>query len=124
MHTGVYLSLGSTVITNNTEILITDIGEGTLPLLTCHTDLVVCCRKSDTIAMENPTGDWHFPNGSPILVGSKALPDASFYIKRNEQVVRLHRRENINHPSPTGTYCCTIPTTNAGEITLCAKLGE
>ena len=127
IHAGVYLSLGSTnIITNNTEILITSIGEGApdgFPLLTCHTDQVACCRTSDTMAMENPIGDWHFPNGIPILVGNKAPPNASFYIKRNMQVVRLHRRESINPSSPTGTYCCTIPT-NAGEITLCAKLGE
>ncbi len=125
IHAGVYLSLGSTnIITNNTEILITTIGEGApgdLPLLICHTDLVACCRKSDTIAKTNPTGDWHYPNGIPILVGNKAPPDALFYIQRNKQVVRLHRNESIN--PQTGSYCCTIPTI-AKEMILCANLGE
>ena len=52
MHAGVYLSSGSTKITitnNNTEILITAIGEDApdgLPSLTCHTDLTTCCRSN------------------------------------------------------------------------------
>ncbi len=119
----VYLSLGSTtIITNNTEISITDIGEdATLPSLICHTDLVACCRRSDTIA--EPIGDWYFPNGDAIPVGRSAEPNALFFVGRNKQVVRLRRRESINPLSPTGSYCCTIPT-NVGEMTFCANLGE
>ena len=52
VHLTVYLSLGSThITTNNTEVLIIDIGEDAsdhLPSLTCHTDLTECCRNSDT----------------------------------------------------------------------------
>ena len=39
------------ITNNNTEVLITDIGEDYpdgLPSLTCHTDLTECCRNSDT----------------------------------------------------------------------------
>ncbi len=126
MDAAVYLSLrpGSTLTDNNTEILITSIGEdadGGLPSLTCHTDLVACCGGHDT--MTNPVGDWHFPNGNSILVGNKAPSNASFYIQRNEQAVRLHRRESMEPLSPTGSYCCTIPTTR-GNMTLCVNLGE
>ncbi len=123
MDAAVYLSLGSTIITtNNTEILITSIGDGGLPSLTCHTDLTACCRRSDTMA-EYPIGDWHFPNGDAIPVGQTTAPNVSFYVGRNKQVVRLRRRVSIEPLSPTGSYCCTVPTIE-GEMTLCANLGE
>ena len=66
----VYLSLGSIMITtNNTEVLITDIGEdisGGLPSLTCHTDLVECCRNSDNNNMGSLGGEWYYPDGSVV----------------------------------------------------------
>ena len=127
MNATVYLSLGSTTITtNNTEISIADIGEdATLPSLICHTDLVACCRRSDTMpAMADPIGNWHFPNGDAIAVGRTTEPNVLFFAGRHKQVVRLRRTESINHLNSTaGSYCCTI-TTNAGEMTLCANLGE
>ncbi len=45
----VSLTLGSgpSITTDNTEIPIIDIGEdGSLPSLTCHTDLPTCCRSN------------------------------------------------------------------------------
>ncbi len=48
----------------------------------------------------------------------------AFYSMRNApQIIRLARKESNNPLTPTGSYCCTIPTTR-GEITLCAKLGK
>ena len=67
----VYLTLGSgpRITTNNTEILITGIGEdvfGVLPSLTCHTDLTACCRSIDNNGMGS-LGQWMYPDGSVIL---------------------------------------------------------
>ncbi len=67
----VYLTLesGPRITTNNTEILITVIGEdavGLLPSLTCHTDLTTCCRSSDNNGMGG-LGQWTFPGGSVVL---------------------------------------------------------
>ncbi len=67
----VYLTLGSgpNITTNNTEILITDIGEdavGGMPRLTCHTDLTTCCRNADNNG-NGPLGQWTFPDGSVVL---------------------------------------------------------
>ena len=46
-----------------------------------------------------------------------------FYIVWNApQVFRLARRGS-NPLSPTGSYCCVIPTTG-GEMTFCANIGE
>ncbi len=125
----VWFTLGSTTITtNNTEILITDIGEdaqGGLPRLTCRTDLTTCCRNIVDNNGNGPLGQWTYPNGSEILRnGASGAAGQQFYIVRGEpQVIRLARREANNPLTPTGSYCCTIPTTG-GEMTLCANLGE
>ena len=125
----VYLTLGSgPSITNNTEILITDIGEGAdagLPSLTCHTDLTNCCRSMNDNNGNGRLGQWTYPDGSVILGnGASATAGQQFYINRNDaQVINLNRREANNPLTPTGSYCCTVPTTGE-EMTLCANLGE
>ena len=120
--------MGSTnITTNNTEILITDIGDYVgigRPSLICHTDLVACCTPSET--MERGIGLWRYPNGDRVLgisgMNSASLPFVSL---RNVQSIKLVRREYFTPPtlSPTGSYCCII-STNGGEMTFCANLGE
>ncbi len=71
-------------------------------------------------------GQWTFPDGSVILSnGASMTAGEQFYIKRNglRQIIGLNRREANNPVTPTGSYCCTVPTTR-GEMTLCANLGE
>ena len=125
----VYLTLGNnpTIVTNNTEILITNIGEDAfvgLPSLTCHTDLTTCCRGSDHPG-SGGLGQWTYPDGSLLLNNAGSLNvGQQFYIVRNDaQLIRLARRNNNNPLSPTGSYCCTVPTTE-GDMTFCANLGE
>ncbi len=120
----VYLTLGSdpNIITDNTEILITDIGEGDddPPRLTCHTDSPTCCRNADS-GGNGGLGQWTYPDGSMVLSSSAGQ---RFYINRDgPQLIHLNRREGNNPLSPTGSYCCTVPT-NGGDMTLCANLGE
>ena len=119
----VYLSLGSTNIINNTDILITDFGEGDiLPSLTCHTDLINCCRNSDT-GGQGGRGAWYYPDGSLVQRRSQAEGE-DFYIRRNApQLICLNRRESTNSLPPTGSYCCVIPTLG-GERTICANIGK
>ena len=114
------------ISTNNTEILITDIGEGVpdgFLSLTCHTDLTECCRNRET-GYQGGKGKWYYPNGTALKNNFAAIAAGEgFYFVRNApQVIRLCRRELINPLSPTGSYCCVIPTTG-GEMTFCAKLG-
>ncbi len=126
----VYLTLGSgpSITTDNVDIQITAIGEdapGGLPSLTCHTDLITCCRTGDN-NNNGPLGQWTYPNGSVILRnGPSATAGEQFYINRKgfRQIIGLNRREANNPLTPTGSYCCTVPTTG-GNMTLCANLGE
>ena len=123
-YTVVYLSLGSQhpITTNNTEILITDIGEegvGDPPSLTCHTDLRNCCRNIDT--GQGGRGAWYYPDGTMV---QRKAPEEQFYIQRNaEMLIKLNHRLDSTTLRPTGSYCCVIPTTR-GEMTFCANIGE
>ena len=118
------LGFGPIITTDNTEILITDIGGYYLPPLTCHTDLTTCCRSGDNNG-NGALGEWTYPDGSVILQnGGSATAGDQFYILRGEpQLIRLNRRESNNPLTPTGSYCCTVPTTG-GDMTLCANLGK
>ncbi len=132
MHAAVYLSLGSTnITTNNTEILITDIGddaEGGLPSLTCHTDLTQCCRSEVDNNGNGDLGQWTQPDGNVVLSNAESQANGyTLYIARNApRVIKLARRRNLTTTftppfSQTGSYCCTIPTI---QQSLCANLGE
>ena len=130
-HSEVYLSHGSTnITTNNTEIPITDIGEdavGGLPSLICNTVYANCCRSRAENNGNGGLGQWTYPDGRVILNNAESTAAGEqFYIVRNApQLIKLARRQANNPLSPTGSYCCTIPTTG-GEMTLCANinLGE
>ena len=122
----VYLSLGTVnpnITTNNTDILITDIGDGLAnsgaTTLTCHTDEVACCRNLETGS--GGIGKWLYPNGTSI---PNNLGGQDFYIRRiAPQTIILNRRIPPGATSPAGLYCCVIPTT-MGEMTFCANLGN
>ncbi len=126
LHT-VYLTLGSgpVITTDNTNILITTIGEdapGGLPSLTCHTDFTGCCRSVAENNGNGGLGQWTYPDRS--MISRYYYGGQQFYIKRNApQLIRLYRRETNNPLTPTGSYCCTVPTTG-GDMTLCANLGK
>ena len=88
-------------------------------------DLVACCTPSETI-MAKGIGNWRYPNGTHVPGGSGSNSASRPFVSlRNVQSIKLVRRESVNPPplSPTGSYCCTIPTTG-GEMIFCANLGE
>ena len=110
---GVHISLGNG---NNSNILITDIGEGDSEALLCYTDLAQCCRGIETpngIAL----GEWLYPNGSKIATG---MSGDDFYWNRGPSLVRLNRRNNAT--SPEGQFCCVIPDATLTNVTNLCKL--
>ena len=129
-HWTVSLTLGSgpVITTNNTEILITTIGQdhcGSRPSLTCHTDITTCCRSNADNNGMGSLGWWTYPDRSVILgnIDSATAGQQFFFLRNEPQIIRLARRDNVNPLTPTGSYCCTVPTTG-GDMTLCANLGE
>ena len=100
MHTaGVFLSIRGDFIANMSNISINMIGEKPDDALQCSTDLYQFLSDSQSL-ME--IGQWYFPDKS-------AIPETSgdIYIRREEGVVGLYRRNDVL--MPTGMFRCQIP---------------
>ena len=65
-------------------------------------------------------GEWYYPDGR--MVPNRTAGEGFYRVRNAPQVIRLASRAN-NPISPTGSYCCVIPTTG-GEMTFCANIGE
>lgn len=107
--TDVWLSLKGSNVSNNSDVLITDIGEGN-EALWCRTTFRSCCKLTK--------GEWYFPNGSMVRIN---MASDSFYRNRGSGVVRLHRRNDAM--MPTGQFCCILPQNATINQTLCANIG-
>ena len=70
-------------------------------------------------------GEWYYPDGR--MVPTSAAGEGFYRVRNAPQVARLARR--VAGPgttftlTPTGSFCCVIPTTG-GEMTFCANTGE
>ena len=97
------LSLGTTPLTNNSVVVITDIEDGRSggsPLI-CATTFTPCCKVAKQ-------GEWYYPDGT-MVPGSSA--DEDFYRSRsNNGEVRLNRRNNAM--TPTGIFRCELPVSD------------
>ena len=96
---------------NSTAISIAEVGEGANAVL-CRTDLTTCCR-------EQKQGNWTYPNGT--VVNNNGSGD-DIYRDRRDMVVRLHRRNNAT--TPTGQYCCEVPTMDNPSSIICITLSK
>ena len=85
--------------TNNSEVIITDIGASDDESLLCITDSPNCCGYPYKL------GEWYFPNNmSAVRIQGEG---DSFYRNRGPRVVRLHRRHYAI--MPTGLFYCEVP---------------
>ena len=113
---GVYMSLNGIVISNNSYIGVSNIGEGDNALL-CHTDNHSCCQQR-----RNRAGEWYFPNGRVVgILGNQNYHGDYFYRNRGEGQVRLNR---VGNPSESGYFCCRIPDARSVNQTLHVNIGE
>ena len=94
-----YFELNGRIHSNNSVISVMDIGEGERALL-CKTDLNECCGTQP-----NWFGVFYYPSG--VLVPIAKLQQG-FYRNRDQQVIRLNRREGIT--LPTGKFRCELPS--------------
>ena len=104
-------------MTNNSNILITDIGEGDCGALYCYTDLIECCHDSDTPVGVGTLGEWLYPNGSAVGARSDGQ---NFYVDRGPNFVRLNRRSNAT--STTGRFCCEVPDATSTNTRICVNV--
>ena len=97
--------LGSKTYLNNTNALITDIGEGENGL-ECMTTNPDCCKPPNGNTKQ---GEFYYPDNTAVGFSSTN----SLYRNRGLQLVRLNRRNDA--VSPTGRYRCEIPD-SSGKI--------
>ena len=104
---------GTTYTTNNSVILLDDIGD-TSNALHCISDLSGCC-------VSPKKGQWLYPNETQV---PNDATRHGFYRNRGMMgQVFLRRRDDIT--SPTGTYCCQVPTAASdSNETFCVFLSE
>ena len=101
--------------TNNSVVLLDDIGDMNNSALQCISDLSGCCL--------NPgRGQWLYPNGTQVPI---SMDGYGFYRNRGKMgQVFLRKRSHVT--SPTGSYCCQVPTAASGsnDETLYVFLSE
>ena len=105
----VTLSLGAIPLTNNSFVVITDIGDfrnGTSPLI-CTTTFRPCCS-----ALPNRYGKWFYPDGT--LVPNSAAGQDFYRGRGDDGTIRLNRRNSAL--SPLGTYYCELPLTSPSDL--------
>ena len=103
-------------IPDDGSVLASDIGEGDLNGLLCHTDRSDCCRRDDGAAQ----GQWYFPANQPVEVEGGRMGDF-FYRNRGTKVVRLNRRGN---PSERGRFRCEVMNDAGVMVTVYVNIGE
>ena len=113
------MSLNGTTITNNSIVLLQNIGEGDAGALLCTTDRTACCTHALGLA-----GQWFYPDGRMVPIMDPAPPAIAepFYRNRGTSLIRLNRRPNQGLSVVyTGVYCCQIPDQNNVIQTLCVR---
>ena len=111
------MELNGVPYASNSEIAITEVGEGD-NALQCRTDLTTCCRN---MPPEVRLGEWQYPNNSRVRYTGGTDDIAR---DRGNMSVSLHRRNDTTEP--TGLYCCEVPTAADPNTTatICITLSE
>jgi hypothetical protein len=91
--------LNGALLSNNSVVLLSDIGEGSSALY-CLTERTLCCGANTGGA---DRGIWRFPNGTSVQENSAA----DIYWSRGFSFILLNRRSGA--VGPTGVYTCLIP---------------
>ena len=94
-----YVSFRGESLANHSYVNLSLVDNTASGSVQCHTDLGTCCTSAAGIHK----GDWYFPNGSQLQLGSSG----DIYGKRQVQRVDLRRR---NDGTASGIYHCSIPT--------------
>ena len=102
--------------TNNSAVLLDEIGENSNPLV-CRIDLSPCCRASRK-------GDWFYPNGTRVLYIYSENFGYLFHRSRDDEM-RVFLWRLPGTLSPMGSYCCQvlIPTVAQNE-SFCVFLSK
>jgi hypothetical protein len=96
------------MLSNNSVVLLSDIGEGIDGLL-CLTNRALCCGTNTGGA---DRGIWKNPSGVNVKNTT-----ADIYFTRGFSSLILNRRSNATVAEPIGVYMCFIPDANDNSST-------
>ena len=102
----VWFSLKNTTYSNNSLVIMEDIGSSIKDSLLCVTNLTGCCKGSGGNS-STLLGNWYFPNGTRVpgeIANETSGEQWNFYRTRGQKVVRMHRRRG----GVAGIYHCEI----------------
>ena len=106
-----YLSFLGEILSNNSCLNFSLVGNMACNSVQCHTEFGNCCRPG----YGEIVGDWYFPNRDRLQFQS------SIYQSRLAQRVDLRTSRN-RVTFITGIYCCDIPYNSSERDTLCVGL--
>ena len=95
-----YVSFMGQTLTNHSYVDLSLVGTSDSNSVQCQTDLDTCCSSTEG----SHRGDWYFPNGNRLPF----TRDGDIFEQRVSQRVDLRRLYSAT--SPSGIYCCDIPT--------------
>ena len=92
-----YVSFKGQTLANHSYVNLSIVGDNS-DSVQCHTNLGSCCTEHQGIHR----GDWYFPNRARLQFSGDIIE------RRDYQRVDIFRTSSVT--SPTGIYCCYIPT--------------
>ena len=112
---GVYLSLGGTVIANNSFVDIDSIGSNDTSALLCHTNETHCCSSTDT--------NWYYENGTAVRnigdIPDNDSSDVVFVSSRGQSVINLLLSQHADkNTTERGHFYCLISDADGLNHTL------
>ena len=121
VHSGVYLSLGGSIVPQDSTIFINDIGISSPNQLVCVSDRKLCCQNQPQY------GGWYlYPNRSQVAHISERPTPTAFHCDRNNRgEISLYRTATYtNVKSPVGQFCCETKDSDNTTRTLCVTVCE
>ena len=115
----VWFSLKNTTYSNNSLVIVEDIGSSIKDSLLCVTNLTGCCKGSGANS-RTLLGNWYFPNETKVpseTVNATSGEQWDFYRTRGHMVVRMHRKRG----GVEGIYRCEI--TDSLNVTQTIYIG-
>ena len=95
-------------MTGNSELLISEIGEGDGGLV-CRTDHPLCCDYSTDAVWLSPYG----------VIVSSTRGDGDFYVTHSNGYITLNCYGNTTSTA-AGIYCCVVPVSGGSIEVFCA----
>lgn len=103
-----------TVLKNNSNILISDIGDTPSGSLRCYSDRDDCCYSA---SQRGFLEQWRFPNRSVVHV-----ENSSILVTRENGYLGLSRVDNVTTPAAGGQYCCEAQDARGRSSTVCVNI--